>query len=142
MICIILYLYNIMVKIIPDLVHTKINCESHETPVNHFTNVLIILRKGTLYEHIFQTENSSTFSIIVPYTTKKCQLLKVLKQHFTHINRIGICFSSPIQTDDVPLFLDKDPLFLKNECNPYSNNVQIMIDIIIAIIIVFILFAI
>lgn len=119
-----------MPNIIPDLVHTKINCESETTPLNYFTNVLIILRKGVLYEHLFETENSSTFSIIVPNTTNKHKLLQVFKQYFTHINRIGICFASPIQTDDIPLFLEESPLFLKNECNPYSDNVQFMIDII------------
>lgn len=124
-----------MPKIIPDLVCTNPNyeddsLEEQQTIVNQFTNLLIIFRKRVLYEPLFISVNGYTFSMVVPSNTKKYQILEVLKKYFTHINRIGVCFSNPSHLDDVPIFLEETPLFLNNEYEPYSDNVQFMIHVI------------
>lgn len=122
-----------MPKVVPDLVYTNSNLlvSVEETELNCFTNVLIIFRKRTMHNQIFRAINSSTFGIVIHSNVTRLQLLDVLRKHFTHINRIGLCFANPIHNDeDVPLFLDGAQLFLKNEFVPYSKNVDFMIQII------------
>lgn len=103
------------------LIHPEI------TDQHIFTNVLLIDSNVKNYEQIVDSVNSSTFPIVYSTTSSKKDLLSLLEENFTSIERIAICFTSSL--GNKKLFLDNEFLFSDKEYYPYSDNLQCIIDI-------------
>ena len=72
--------------------------------------------------------NSSTFPIVYSIMSSKTELLTLLQRFFTNISRIALVFNSSLENSKQ--FLDCKPLFVKNETEPYSENLQFIIQLI------------
>ena len=101
-------------------------CEIVEGIENQFTNVLLIDSCVPDYQTFVTSVNSSTFPIVYSTMSTKTELLELLQKMFTSIPRIGIVFTST--SENSKTFLDCEPLF--KEVEPYSENVQFIIDVI------------
>jgi YVTN family beta-propeller protein len=96
---------------------------------NTYTNVLLIDHSVPDYQTFVDSVNSSTFPIVYSTTSSKTELLDLLKsEHFTSISRIGIAFTSNL--GNTKMFLDNKPLFIESDLEPFSENVQFLIDVI------------
>jgi sugar lactone lactonase YvrE len=95
---------------------------------NQFTNVLLIDSETQNYQTFVDSVNSSTFPILYSTMSSKTELLSLLQANFTNISRIGIVFTSSLENPQT--FLDCKPLFINSETEPYSENVQFIINII------------
>jgi len=105
------------------LVHPEIIGEQ-----NQFANVLLVDSDIPNYQTFVDSVSSSTFPILYSAMSCKTELLSLLKTNFTNISRIGIVFTSSLENPQT--FLDCKPLFINNETEPYSENVQFIINII------------
>ena len=110
------------IKSIP-LIYSKNNSEE----INEFTNILLIDCQVPSYQTFVDSINSSTFPIVYSIRSSKTELLELLQKMFTSISRISICFASSLE--NVNMFLDCKPLFINNESEPYSENLQFIINI-------------
>jgi len=97
---------------------------------NQFTNILLIDSQVNNYQQFVDSVNSNTYPIVYSISSSKTELLTLLQTNFTNISRIGIVFISNLE--NTKTFLDFNPLFSINEIEtePYSENVQFMINII------------
>jgi DNA-binding beta-propeller fold protein YncE len=91
-----------------------------------YTNVLLIDSQVIDYQIIVDAVNSSTFPIVYSSLSQKSDLLALLQSHFTNISRLALLFTF----GNTKKFLDNQPLFQKNEAQPYSENVQFILDLI------------
>ena len=98
------------------------------TGVNQFTNVLLIDSQVKNYQTFLDSVNSNTFPIVYSAMSCKTDLLTLLQTKFTTISRICIVFSSNL--GNTKMFLDRKPFFVNDETEPYSENVQFIINII------------
>jgi len=90
-------------------------------------NILLIDSCAKDSQFIYDSVNSDTFPILYSYNSTKSDLLAVLKQYFTTIDRIGVFCDSLGESSS--LFLDNKPFFLSNEASPYSENVEFIINV-------------
>jgi hypothetical protein len=95
---------------------------------NKITNVLLIDSNVKNYQTFVDSVNSYTFPIVYSNMSSKTELLTLLQTNFTSISRIGIVFNSSLE--NVKTFLDGKPLFLNSETEPYSENLQFIINVI------------
>ena len=93
-----------------------------------YTNVLLIDSQVIDYQKMVDSVNTSTFPIVYSICSQKSELLSLLQANFTTIERIGLAFISSLEKPK--FFLDKKPLFIENETQPYSENLQFILDII------------
>jgi hypothetical protein len=93
-----------------------------------FTNILLIDSQVKKYQTFVNSVNSSTFPIVYSIMSSKTELLTLLQRFSTNISRIALVFNSSLE--NVKPFLDGKPLFLNSETEPYSENVQFVIQII------------
>jgi len=93
-----------------------------------YTNVLLIDQNVTSFQEVVDSCNSSTLPIVYSYNSSTDNLLNLLSNAFNAISRIGLFFSSNGMASQ--MFLDSKPFFENNETEPYSTNVQFMINII------------
>jgi DNA-binding beta-propeller fold protein YncE len=91
-----------------------------------YTNVLLIDNQVTDYQQMVDSVNASTFPIVYSVYSQKTELLELLQTHFTTIERLGLCFTF----GKTKKFFDNQPLFSKNETQPYSENVQFILNLI------------
>jgi len=101
---------------------------SEITPTNIFTNILLIDRRVRDYQQFVNSANSTTFPIVYSTNSSKTELLTLLQTNFTAIKRIGLCFTDLGNSSQ--LFLDSKSFFSNNEVDPYSENLQFIINII------------
>jgi len=92
-----------------------------------YTNVLLIDNQVADCQYMANSVNASTFPIIYSIYSNKTELLTLLQTHFTTIERIALAFISSLS--ESRYFLDNQPLFLENETQPYSENVQFILDL-------------
>ena len=95
---------------------------------NSFTNILLIDNSIPSYQTFVDSANSATFPIVYSVASSKESLLTLLQTNFTNIQRIGMVFTSGSKF--AKPFLDIKPLFLETESEPYSENLQFIIDVI------------
>jgi len=94
----------------------------------NYVNVLFIDSQVIDYQQVVDATNDSTFPVVYSIYSQKTDVLELLQTHFTTtIQRIGLFFYS--SQSDPKMFLDYQPLFLENETQPYSENVQFILDI-------------
>ena len=108
-----------------DLVYSK------DTNTSKYTNVLLI-DNSVKNSHVFaESVNESTFPVTYATNSKKSDLLALLQSKFTHIQRIGIVFSSNLY-ENSKNFLDCKPFFTGSGENDesYSENVQFILNVI------------
>jgi len=107
------------------LIYPDIN---ENTQINQFNNVLLIDNSIQSYDTFINAVNSDTFPITYSTNSTKIELHNLLKKIFNKINRIGLVFTS---SEDKPkYFLDNKTLFINNETETYSENLQFIINII------------
>jgi len=92
-----------------------------------YTNVLLIDSQVIDYQKMVDSVNASTFPIVYSMYSQKTELLTLLQTHFTTIERIALAFISSLS--ESRYFLDNQPLFQENETQPYSENVQFILDL-------------
>jgi len=97
------------------------------TKENQFTNVLLIDNSVNDYQTFVESVNSSTFPIVYSIMSNKTELLTLLQANFTSISRIGIVFSSSL--GNVKMFLDGKSFFNEEEVEPYSENVEFILNV-------------
>lgn len=97
------------------------------TGQNQFSNVLLIDRSVPSYQTFVDSVNASTFPIVYSVTSVKADLLALLQTNFTSISRIGIVFTSHL--GNTKMFLDRKPFFVPSESDPYSENMQFIIQV-------------
>jgi hypothetical protein len=97
------------------------------TKENQFTNVLLIDNSVNDYQTFVESVNSSTFPIVYSIISNKTELLTLLQANFTSISRIGIVFSSSLR--NMKMFLDGKSFFNEEEVEPYSENVQFILNV-------------
>jgi alpha-tubulin suppressor-like RCC1 family protein len=90
------------------------------------TNVLLIDRDTVSYNTFYDSCNESTFPIVYSSNCNRNDLLTLLSDKFTKINRLGFVFSF----QPVYIFLNNENLFTDNEATPYSKNVTFIIELI------------
>ena len=95
---------------------------------NQFTNVLLICDDVTDYQIFVDSVNSSTFPIVYSVLSLKTELLSLLQTNFTGISRIGLVFTSSAAFPKT--FLDCKYFFNDSETEPYSENLQFIINVI------------
>jgi hypothetical protein len=72
--------------------------------------------------------NSSTFPVTYGWSSTKADLIALLREKFTTIDRIAIAFSC--QKGSPQPFLDNQVFFTETETTPYSENVTFLISVI------------
>jgi hypothetical protein len=95
---------------------------------NQFTNILLIDSDVPNYQIFVDSVNTNTFPIVYSVFSLKTELLALLQSNFTSIARIGIVFTSNAETSKT--FLDNKYFFNDSETEPYSENLQFIINII------------
>ena len=93
-----------------------------------YTNVLLIDNQVPSYQTFVDSANSSTLPIVYSVMSSKTELLSLLQANFTNISRVAIVFTSSLGNNK--MFLDCKLLFTDNEIEPYSENVQFLMDLI------------
>ena len=93
-------------------------------------NILLIYNGVKDAQTFADSANDSTFPIIYSSTSKKTELLAVLRAQSATIDRIGIVFAS--DSGKIKSFLDGKSLFTATEpaTSPYSENVEFIISLI------------
>jgi len=97
---------------------------------SNISTILLIDKSVKNYKLFVDSVNSSTLAIVYSPGSSKEELLALLKEKFTSISRIGICFASSLSTEYAKQFLDRKPLFLNNDESPFSENVLFLINVI------------
>jgi alpha-tubulin suppressor-like RCC1 family protein len=92
----------------------------------NITNVLLIDKDTLDYEVFYNSCNETTFPIVYSRTCNRNDLLQLLNNKFTKIDRL--CFVFSLQPSYV--FLNNELLFTDNESSPYSENVTFIINLI------------
>ena len=92
----------------------------------NITNVLLIDKDTTDYEVFYNSCNGTTFPIVYSRNCSRNDLLQLLNNKFSNINRL--CFVFSLQASYV--FLNNELLFRDDESTPYSENVTFIINLI------------
>jgi alpha-tubulin suppressor-like RCC1 family protein len=92
----------------------------------NITNVLLIDKETSDYEVFYNSCNGPTFPIVYSRSCNRNDLLQLLNNKFTKIDRLGFVFS--FQRDYT--FLNDELLFRDDESIPYSENVVFIINLI------------
>jgi alpha-tubulin suppressor-like RCC1 family protein len=90
------------------------------------TNVLLIDKDTPDYEVFYNSCNGTTFPIVYSRRCSRNDLLQLLNNKFSNINRL--CFVFSLQP--VYEFLNNEFLFRHDETTPYSENVTFIINLI------------
>jgi alpha-tubulin suppressor-like RCC1 family protein len=90
------------------------------------TNVLLIDKDTHDYEIFYNSCNGTTFPIVYSRRSSRNDLLQLLNNKFSNINRL--CFVFSLQLGYV--FLNNEFLFRHDETSPYSENVTFIINLI------------
>ena len=93
------------------------------------TNVLLVDSAVRDAQIFIDSANAATFPILYSSSSTKDELLGVLQTNFTTLDRIGLVFHGSGSGISVP-FLDNAPFFITPETNPYSENVEFIINVI------------
>jgi alpha-tubulin suppressor-like RCC1 family protein len=105
-------------------------------PVNKLgcKNVLLIDTAVPEAQLFVDAANADTFPILYSYSTTRTELLAVLQQHFTSIDRLGLVFTTE-GSGRPKRFIEQAPFFTASEAtatatsSPYSVNVEFIISI-------------
>ena len=106
---------------------------------NVYTNILFIDNTVKDYQVFYTSVNSNTFPIVYsPTQSTKTEILNLIKNKFTSINKIAFCFTTSSNlSENATLFLDNQPFFSNVELqnNGYGNgigigNVEFLINLI------------
>jgi alpha-tubulin suppressor-like RCC1 family protein len=113
----------------PDIELPLIYPEIQSDLKNKHSNVLLIDRDSIKDYNVFVgSVNSDTFPIVYSWRSSSEKLLFLLRTLFTTIPRIAVVFSS---IENIPsIFLDETQLFAVDETEPFSKNVQFIIQVI------------
>ena len=95
---------------------------------NTYKNILLIDSGVSDYQVFVDSANADTCPIVYGIHSRKSDLLELLQNNFTNIARIGIVFASG--NGQLKLFLDNATFCNQTEIEPYSENVQFIINII------------
>jgi len=93
---------------------------------SNITNVLLIDSDTLNYEIFYNSCNGATFPIVYSKSSSRNDLLQLLNNKFTKIDRLCFVFSF----EPYYLFLNYELLFRNDETTPYSENVNFIIDLI------------
>ena len=93
-----------------------------------YTNVLLIDNTTPSYQTFVDSANNSTFPIVYSRDCSSVELFELLRGRFTTIQRIGFVFTS--NSNNAVSFLDNKPLFMNEEQEPYSKNVELVLSMI------------
>jgi len=102
---------------------------NNNVDVSKIKNVILIDKSVSNYEDFITNSNEMTFSIVYSRMSKSEELLSLLKDKFTSIQRIGmVCHGS----SNPNMFLDNKPLFTNDDLTSsvYSMNCSNIINII------------
>jgi hypothetical protein len=107
------------------LIYPKILSEK-----NKFSNILLIHDEISDYDTFVSSANASTLPIVYSVNSSKADLLTLLQENFSSIQRIGICFHS--SSGNTKAFLDNQPLFIDKdiEGDDHSENVEWLLNVI------------
>ena len=103
-------------------------------PVNKLgcKNVLLIDTAVPEAQIFVDAANADTFPILYSYSTTRAELLAILQQHFTSIDRLGLVFTTE-GSGRPKRFLEQAPFFTATEAatasSPYSVNVEFIISL-------------
>ena len=89
-------------------------------------NILLIDKDTLDYEVFYNSCNGTTFPIVYSRNCSRNDLLQILNNKFTKIDRLCLVFS--LQASYV--FLNNEFLFRDDEISPYSENVTFIINLI------------
>ena len=117
------------IQMVTPLIHPELAGKEKDT----FSNILLIHDQITDYNTFISSANATTFPIVYSINSSKADLLKLLQEHFSSIQRIGVCFHS--SGDTTKLFLDNQSLFTEEDINSdndteKSENVEWLLDVI------------
>jgi alpha-tubulin suppressor-like RCC1 family protein len=93
---------------------------------SNITNVLLIDRDTLDYEVFYNSCNETTFPIVYSRSCSRNDLLQILNNKFTSIDRLCFVFSFNLNY----VFLNNEFLFRNDESMPYSENVTFIINLI------------
>jgi len=94
-----------------------------------YTNVLLIDSVVQDYQTFVTSANAQTFPVVYSSNSSRDELLALLTSaRFSNLSRIGLVFVTAGSL--IPTFLNSEPLFSVNESVPYSNNAQIILNLI------------
>ena len=102
---------------------------NNNVDVSKIKNVILIDKSVSNYKDFITNSNEMTFSIVYSRMSKSEELLSLLKDKFTSIQRIGmVCHGS----SNPNIFLDDKPLFTNDDLTSsvYSMNCSNIINII------------
>jgi alpha-tubulin suppressor-like RCC1 family protein len=91
-------------------------------------NVLLVDSSVRDAQIFIDSVNANTFPILYSSSSTKDELLDVLQNNFTTLDRIGLVFYG--SGAGSAQFLDNAPFFISPETNPYSENVEFIINVI------------
>jgi hypothetical protein len=92
------------------------------------SNILLIDINVKSYQQFVNSANMNTLAIVYYYSSQKTELLALLQSKFQSISRIGFVFDC--SSDRSKTFLDQQPFFQSNEVEPYSSNLQFLINVV------------
>jgi len=95
---------------------------------NTYKNILLIDSGVIDYQVFVDSVNADTCPIVYGIHSRKTDLMELLQNNFTSISRIGLVFASG--NGQLKMFLDNAPFCNQTEIEPYSENVQFIINII------------
>jgi len=94
--------------------------------------VLLIDRTVPEAQLFVDAVNADTFPILYSYNTTRAELLAILEQNFTTIDRLGLVFTSE-SSGRPKRFIEQAPFFTATEAaataSPYSANVEFIISL-------------
>jgi len=93
---------------------------------SNITNVVLIDSETLNYEIFYNSCNGTTFPIVYSKSSSRNDLLQLLNNKFTKIDRLCFVFSFEPNYQ----FLNNEMLFRNDETTPYSENVNFIIDLI------------
>lgn len=98
----------------------------------HVSNVLLIDSNMSESQLFYDSANASTFPIIYSYSSNRTELLQLLKDKFTTVNRISFVFHDNIH--DGKAFVNDELFFLETDisdgADTFSPNVSFLLDVI------------
>ena len=102
-----------------------------DTNTNAISNILLIDSNVMESQIFYDSANEQTFPIIYSYESSRDELLQLLQNKFTSIERISFVFHDSINGKT---FLNNEPFFLETDIDPenlsLSENVQFLLKII------------
>jgi hypothetical protein len=105
--------------------------------INNCLHILLIDNEVSNCDQFLNLSNKQIYPIIYSKTSLKSDLLNLFNENFINIKTLAVCFNS-YASENPPIFLDSEPLFLNEELEldytnnniTYSNNLTFILSLI------------